>query len=290
MQRRLRYEYPAGVPCWVDVTAPDPAGAARFYEGLFGWEIEERSAGYLVARQRGADVAGIGSLVPDSPVAWHTYIRVDSAGEAAAKVTGAGGKVLRDAYETPGIARVALCADPAGAEFRLYEPAGLAGAQAVNEGGSWNFNELNTTDFDGSTAFYGAVFGWEASPLEFAGQSFTMWTRPGYGDFLETIDPGVRRRHQEGGAPPSFTDAVGCSSPPPGPSRTGASRSRSTIRTPSPPWPSGWAVRCWCRRSTPARRGSPCYATRRVPCSRPTITAADNPFAGDRPGALAYKA
>ncbi len=32
---------------------------------------------------------------------------------------------------------------------------------------------------------------------------------PNYSDYLESIDPGVRERHAEGGAPPGFSDAVG---------------------------------------------------------------------------------
>ncbi len=49
--------YIPGVPCWVDVSEPDPAAAADFYGGLFGWEFEEvmpsGSAGsYLIARSR----------------------------------------------------------------------------------------------------------------------------------------------------------------------------------------------------------------------------------------------
>jgi hypothetical protein len=201
-----RHEYPTAVPCWVDVESPDPAGAAAFYAGLFGWTFEER-AGYRVGRLRGGEVAGIGPASPDP--GWHMYVRVSDVAEAAAKVTAAGGAVVREPYEVPGVARVAVCADPAGARFRAWEPAGIEGARLVNESGTWNFNELNTRDFDGAKDFYGTVFGWEASALEFEGGSFTMWRRPGYADFLETIDPGVRRRHQEAGAPPGFTDAVG---------------------------------------------------------------------------------
>jgi hypothetical protein len=202
-----RHEYPTAVPCWVDVESADPAGAAHFYAGLFGWAIEERAGGYRVGRLRGGEVAGIGPA--SATAAWHTNIRVKSAAESAAAVTAAGGTVVREPYELPGVARVAECADPAGARFRVWEPGGVAGARLVNEPGTWNFNELNTDDFTAAEAFYGTVFGWEASSLEFAGQAFTMWRRPGYADFLETIDPGVRRRHQEGGAPPGFTDAIG---------------------------------------------------------------------------------
>ena len=39
-----REDYPAGAPCWVDTSQPDPAGAARFYSGLFGWQTEDAIA------------------------------------------------------------------------------------------------------------------------------------------------------------------------------------------------------------------------------------------------------
>lgn len=209
---QLRREYPAGVPCWVDIASPEPAETARFYGGLFEWEIEDRG-GYLVGRRYDGDVAGIGSLVPgDTAAVWNTYIRVERAVEAAAKVAAAGGTAGQP-HATPGIATVVVCADPAGAAFRLFEPAGLTGAHRVNEPGTWNFNELNTGDFEGAAAFYGAVFGWEPALFTLGDQRLTMWCRPGYGEFLETIDPGVRRRHAEGGAPPGFSDAVGWMQP-----------------------------------------------------------------------------
>ena len=36
--------YIPGVPCWIDTTQPDPDAAAKFYGGLFGWELEETHA------------------------------------------------------------------------------------------------------------------------------------------------------------------------------------------------------------------------------------------------------
>lgn len=54
--------------------------------------------------------------------------------------------------------------------------------------------------------FYGAVFGWEATPLGAGGP--TMWRMPGYGDFLEQTNPDLRRDQAEVGAPPGFEDAV----------------------------------------------------------------------------------
>ena len=64
-----REDYPAGVPCWVDTNQPDPADAARFYSGLFGWQTEDAmppdaGAHYYMARIDGRDVAAISSSPP----------------------------------------------------------------------------------------------------------------------------------------------------------------------------------------------------------------------------------
>ena len=86
-----REDYPAGVPCWVDTNQPDPADAARFYSGLFGWQTEDAmppDAGthYYMARIDGRDVAAISSQAPGVPpqAMWNTYVRVESADDAAA--------------------------------------------------------------------------------------------------------------------------------------------------------------------------------------------------------------
>ncbi|HWF24729.1 MAG TPA: VOC family protein, partial [Solirubrobacteraceae bacterium] len=79
------------------------------------------------------------------------------------------------------------------------------GAQIVNEPGSVNFNGLNTRDLEAAKSFYGSVFGWETLDL---GGSVAMWRLPGYGDFLEQSDPGLRQRMAELGAPEGFEDVV----------------------------------------------------------------------------------
>ena len=89
--------YIPGVPCWIDTSQPDPEAAVGFYTDLFGWEFEDvmppDSPGkYFVARLGGGDVAAVGSVPESAPQAamWNTYIWVDNADEAAAKVKGAG--------------------------------------------------------------------------------------------------------------------------------------------------------------------------------------------------------
>jgi predicted enzyme related to lactoylglutathione lyase len=205
--------YIAGVPCWVDTAQPDPEAAVAFYRGLFGWEFVDRSpAGseqrYFVAQLRGRDVAGVGSQPEPAPPRWNTYVSVQSADATAAKVKAAGGSVLGDPFDIPGAGRMALARDPSGAGFCVWQAGDHKGAQLVNEPGTWNFSELNTPDAEVAKAFYGEVFGWEASSFGTNGDESSMWCLPGYGDFLELSDPELRTRMDDVKAPEGFEDAV----------------------------------------------------------------------------------
>ena len=134
--------YIAGVPCWIDTTQPDPDAAAEFYGALFGWELEDAmppdSPGkYFMARIRGRDVAAISSQMERGRRrAWNTYIQVDSADDAAAKVATAGGTVVSEPFDVFDSGRMAVFADPQGAAFsRLAaQPAPrLAGRQRARQ-------------------------------------------------------------------------------------------------------------------------------------------------------------
>jgi uncharacterized protein len=210
--------YPAGVPCWVDTAQPDPEAAAEFYGGLFGWEFEDRTpAGsplrYLVGRLRGCDVAAIGSLPDDAgDPTWNTYVWVDDAEASASAIERAGGTVLMEPFDVSNAGRMAVFADPTGAAFRIWQAKAGKGAQLVNEPGTWNFSGLNTRDPEGAKAFYATVFGWEPNSMGDDGGG-AVWRLPGYGDFLERLDPGMPARMAEVGAPDGFEDAVAWLSP-----------------------------------------------------------------------------
>ena len=73
-----------------------------------------------------------------------------------------------------------------------------------------NFNGLNTRDAEGAKSFYGSVFGWETLAL---GGGAGMWTLPGYGDYLERDNPGIRKQMAEVGAPEGFEDVVASINP-----------------------------------------------------------------------------
>jgi predicted enzyme related to lactoylglutathione lyase len=207
-----REGYIPGVPCWADTSQPDPDAAAEFYGGLFGWELEnmmppESGGKYYMARIRGGDVAGVGSIPEGAPpmAMWNTYVWVESADETAAKVREAGGKALQEPFDVMDAGRMAVFADPEGAVFSVWQAKSQKGSQIVNEHGSVNFNDLNTRDVDGAKRFYGSVFGWEA--LQLPG-GFEMWTLPGYGNHLEESNPDMRKNMAALGAPAGFEDVV----------------------------------------------------------------------------------
>jgi predicted enzyme related to lactoylglutathione lyase len=214
-----RAGFPAGVPCFIDLSPPDPAAATRFYGPLMGWTFEDRMppeapGHFFAARLDGREVTAISSPAPDpdpapAPPAWTTYVAVQSADAAAARVWEAGGTVITEPFDVFEAGRMADCADPQGASFCLWQAGRHRGAELVNAPGSWNWSDLRTDDPEGAKAFYAAVFGWETSDLDLGGMTATMWRRPGYGDALAERESGIRERQAEAGAPAGFEDAIG---------------------------------------------------------------------------------
>ncbi len=185
-----RERYPAGVPCWVETLQPDPQAALAFYGPLFGWEFvgPGRMPGdppgqYFVARVRGRDVAGIGSVSDRrraAAPAWMTYVRVDDADEIADRAEKHGGRVLDGPFDVPPAGRMAALADPAGAPFCLWQAGVREGAQLVNEPRAWAMSLLHTSAPDRATDFYGALFGWRAEPFGPPAARMALWRLPGY--------------------------------------------------------------------------------------------------------------
>lgn len=218
-----RDRYIPGVPCWTDTSQPDPAAAAEFYGGLFGWDLEENLPAdvpgrYLVARLDGQDVAAVSSIPEGAPqvATWNTYVWVESADDAAARAREAGGNVLVEPFDVMDSGRMATFTDPEGAAISAWQPKEHRGAGLVNAPGAVNFNDLNTRDSGAVKDFYEAVFGWRVLSL---GGGAEMWALPGYGEFLDEINPGTLENMAEMGAPEGFVDVVASIAPIPGEQR-----------------------------------------------------------------------
>ena len=202
--------YPHGVTCWIDSEQPDLEAASRFYGGLFGWTLTDAvppgaPGSYLIATLDGQDVAALGPAT-GSTATWNTYVAVDDADATAAAVPGLGGRVVAPPADAGPGGRAAACADPAGAEFALWQARRRLGAQLTNAPGTWNFSDLYTPDRNAAMAFYTPLFGWIAADMEQG--AGTMIQVPGYGDHLAaTVVPGIHER--QAGAPAGFADVIG---------------------------------------------------------------------------------
>ncbi len=155
-------------------------------------------------------MAGITSLMAEAPTgpAWNTYVAVASADEAAERARDAGGSVVMDPFDVGEAGRMAVLADREGAVICVWQAGASIGSERVNEHGSVNFNSLHTKDRESAAAFYGALFGWDADPMDPSGEGPWMFRLPGYGDHLERDNPGSQAEVAELGAPDGFSDTV----------------------------------------------------------------------------------
>jgi len=170
--------YEHGVPCWVDLSTPDPAAAVGFYTGLFGWDVQvgpPEAGGYGMAMLKGRAAAGIGPQQNPGPPVWNTYVNVDDAEAVASLVPANGGTVVAEPFDVMTFGRMAVFADPAGAVISVWQAGEMWGAGIVNEPGAYSWSELMTTDTAGAESFYGAVFGWGAETHGEGPGGYTEW-------------------------------------------------------------------------------------------------------------------
>ena len=177
--------WPAGTPCWADVSVDDVPKAIAFYQALFGWDIPlggPEVGGYSIAHQDGRIVAAVSPKMgsPDAPSAWTTYLATDDVDATAAKIKGAGGQLLAEPMDVMEEGLMAVAADPAGAVFGLWQGGNTTGIGVANEPNTLSWNEHMSADFDGSKAFYQAVFGYTYQDMSGDGFKYAMLTVDGH--------------------------------------------------------------------------------------------------------------
>jgi uncharacterized protein len=176
---------PDGTPTWIELGVPDLDRAMEFYRALFGWEFEVGPAEHQHATMcllQGRTAAGL--LVPDpgasaSDGGWTVYLATGDCDGTAARVTRAGGTVVQAPADVGGQGRMAICQDPVGARFGIWQGRAFVGCQVVNEPGALVRNDLVTPDPEPARAFYAAVFDFTLdSNQDLPGFDFTFLRRP----------------------------------------------------------------------------------------------------------------
>ncbi|MGH2577102.1 MAG: VOC family protein, partial [Actinomycetota bacterium] len=164
--------YAPGTPVWVNLeTVAGTTAASKFYGGLFGWTalarhrpLEDASHWWVFV----LDGRDVGSLAPGPDPVWAMYMSVDNADETAQAVVDNGGAVALWLGEIDEVSRLAVCTDPLGARFGLWEPKRHPAASRMHEPNSFTWGELSCRDIDAAKDSYGAVFGWEGQTRPFA--------------------------------------------------------------------------------------------------------------------------
>lgn len=171
-----------GALSWADLASPNLKAASSFYTLLFGWDrytlTGDFFGDYLVFTQGGPDfgVAGAHALADDTQrPTWTCYFRVDDVDGCATTVTAAGGQTRIDPIDIAHMARIALFADPQGAEFAVWQPGPSNDPYLIGDRSAAVWVELACHDTAAARHFYEQVFNWSAEDHNDPSLIHTLW-------------------------------------------------------------------------------------------------------------------
>ncbi len=117
-----------GEICWRELRTKDLGAAMEFYTKMFGWELPQTKVTPMDYKEvviDGVAQGGMMSMEGDdwggAPSHWATYIAVANADETVASITENGGSVRVPPFDAPGVGRMAMVADPSGADFAIIQ-------------------------------------------------------------------------------------------------------------------------------------------------------------------------
>ncbi len=119
----------AGAPGWFELHTRDYANAVDFYRDVFGLETEVAGDTpefrYTVQKRDEEQYAGVmdaAAFLPRGvPAHWSVYFATDDTNASLATIERLGGSIVMPAEDTP-YGRLAVAADPTGAQFKLVGP------------------------------------------------------------------------------------------------------------------------------------------------------------------------
>ena len=113
---------------WNELLTRDVERAKKFYQDTIGWSFSAmpmESGTYWLAMVDGQPVAGLFPLTPQYdgvPECWMSYLAVDDVDARVKKATAAGAKLMRPAFDIPGVGRIAILTEPGGAGIGWITP------------------------------------------------------------------------------------------------------------------------------------------------------------------------
>ena len=138
----MNEKIPPGRFVWYECLTTDPAGAQAFYAKLVGWNPQPFEGGpmpYTMMMKGDTPVGGVMQL-PDeakqqgAPSHWLGYVSTPDVDKTLADATAAGATTLFGPMDIPNVGRMVTLADPHGAVFAAFTPAGEAPPQLALAG------------------------------------------------------------------------------------------------------------------------------------------------------------
>jgi uncharacterized protein len=159
-----------GTPCWVSLMVHGLDATQEFYAALFDWEFQpgpQQLGPCVRALLDGREVAGIGQLPPDRhlPIAWTPYLASNDVNLTAETVRLCGGTVGVGPLDAAEAGRLAICSDPSGAVFGVWQTAADRDTAVTGVPGAPAWNELLTFESENVAKFYETVFAYEEEPV-----------------------------------------------------------------------------------------------------------------------------
>ena len=115
---------------WNELMTRDVERAKKFYGETLGWTFDSMpmpDGAYWLAKSGGEVIGGLfdisGPEFKNVPESWMAYIAVDNVDERVKKATKAGAKVMKPAFDVPGVGRIVMLLEPGGAGVGWMTPA-----------------------------------------------------------------------------------------------------------------------------------------------------------------------
>ncbi|HMJ44489.1 MAG TPA: VOC family protein [Pseudolabrys sp.] len=114
---------------WNELVTRDVEKAKKFYGDIIGWTFDGMpmpDGTYWVAKMGDQPVGGLfpiaGPQWDGVPEHWMSYLAVDDVDARVKKATAAGAKLMRPAFDIPGVGRIAILTEPGGAGVGWITP------------------------------------------------------------------------------------------------------------------------------------------------------------------------
>lgn len=174
----------AGDFCWVNIITPQPAESCAFFSTLLGWRCTEMPGMGFGLSVGGHDFGALFDLhAPNTPAGTlplvGVMIKVDNADAFCERVRAAGGRAGTP-FNIMSRLRMAVCHDPSGANFDVWESKSGSGTQVdTAQPGAPVWFDVLSHDMDRDAAFYAETFGWTVQRIPFAERPYIEFRRGG---------------------------------------------------------------------------------------------------------------